>query len=270
MTVLDATTEAFTTAWADMIMVESAKVGITQQQADAIVANTVARHVHANQLVLDNTSESFTTEHADLIITNTSARHIHANHTILDATTEAFTVEQADEIVANTAKVGITQQQADAIVANTAKETNVTTDLSYTAAATEGTVVSSDGTDATIPAATRTLAGLLTAADQTFGGVKSFTGKMTEQVYNLTGTVIDPANGSIQYKVLSTNVTLTANFAEGQSVVLRLANGASYVVSYPTTTWVSGSAPKLTSNDVIVLWKEGATLYGSYVGSLVN
>ena len=44
---------------------------------------------------------------------------------------------------------------------------NVTTDLGYTTAATTGTVTSSDGTDATIPAATTTLAGLLTGADKT-------------------------------------------------------------------------------------------------------
>jgi hypothetical protein len=41
------------------------------------------------------------------------------------------------------------------------------TDLGYTAAASTGTVTSSDGTDATLPAATISLAGLLTGADKT-------------------------------------------------------------------------------------------------------
>jgi hypothetical protein len=54
-----------------------------------------------------------------------------------------------------------------AVTANTAKVTNVTTNLAYTTAASTGTVTSSDGTDATIPAATGALAGLLTGADKT-------------------------------------------------------------------------------------------------------
>jgi hypothetical protein len=54
-----------------------------------------------------------------------------------------------------------------AVTANTAKITNVTTDLGYNTAASTGTVTSSDGTNATLPAATTSLAGLLTGADKT-------------------------------------------------------------------------------------------------------
>ena len=54
-----------------------------------------------------------------------------------------------------------------AVTLNTAKVTNVTTNLAYTTAASTGTVTSSDGTDATLPAATITLAGLLTGVDKT-------------------------------------------------------------------------------------------------------
>ena len=43
---------------------------------------------------------------------------------------------------------------------------NVTTNLSYTTSATNGTVVCSDGTNAVIPAATATLAGLMVAVDK--------------------------------------------------------------------------------------------------------
>lgn len=52
------------------------------------------------------------------------------------------------------------------VAANTAKVSNVTTNLGYNTAATTGTVTSSDGTNATIPAATGSLAGLLTGADK--------------------------------------------------------------------------------------------------------
>ena len=60
----------------------------------------------------------------------------------------------------------INSTQNDAIALNTAKETNVDTDLSYTAAPAQGTVVSSDGTDAVLPLADATNAGLLSPAEK--------------------------------------------------------------------------------------------------------
>lgn len=97
----------------------------------------------------------------------------------------------------------------------------------------------------------------------------SITGSITEQVYNLTGTIINPANGTIQYKTVSANTTFTETLTAGQSVVLRLINGDAYTITYPTMAWVTATAPTLTSNCVLVLWKEQTTLYGAYIGSLV-
>ena len=96
------------------------------------------------------------------------------------------------------------------------------------------------------------------------------TGSITEDVYELIGTEINPVNGSIQYKVLTTATTFTETLVSGQSIILRLAGGNTHTVTWPTTTWVTGTAPTLTANDVIVLWKEQAVLYGSYVGTLVG
>ena len=96
------------------------------------------------------------------------------------------------------------------------------------------------------------------------------TGSITEDVYELIGTEINPVNGSIQYKVLTTATTFTETLVSGQSVILRLAGGNTHTVTWPTATWVRGTAPTLTANDVIVLWKEQAVLYGSYVGTLVG
>ena len=96
------------------------------------------------------------------------------------------------------------------------------------------------------------------------------TGSITEDVYELIGTAINPVNGSIQYKVLTTATTFTETLVSGQSVILRLAGGNTRIVTWPTVTWVRGTAPTLTANDVIVLWKEQAVLYGSYVGTLVG
>ena len=97
----------------------------------------------------------------------------------------------------------------------------------------------------------------------------AITGSVTEQVYNLTGTAINPANGTIQYKTVSANTTFTETLTSGQSVLLRLINASSYTITFPTITWVGAAAPELTANCVIVLWKEQATLYGAFVGSLV-
>jgi hypothetical protein len=96
--------------------------------------------------------------------------------------------------------------------------------------------------------------------------------EITETVYDLVGTSIDPANGTIQYKSLSANTTFTEALTSGQSVALRLENGASYTVTWPTITWVSASgnsAPTLTAKDVLVFWKISTTLYGAYAGSYV-
>ena len=97
----------------------------------------------------------------------------------------------------------------------------------------------------------------------------SITGSITEQVYNLTGTEINPTNGTIQYKTVSANTTFTETLTAGQSVILRLIGANSKTITFPTITWVGAAAPTLTANCAIVLWKEQSTLYGAFVGSLV-
>ena len=99
----------------------------------------------------------------------------------------------------------------------------------------------------------------------------SIIGSVTEQVYNLTGTVINPANGTIQYKTVSSNTTFTETLISGQSVLLRLINANKYTITFPTITWVGAvnPVPVLTANCAIALWKEQSTLYGAYIGTLV-
>ena len=97
----------------------------------------------------------------------------------------------------------------------------------------------------------------------------AITGSITEQVYNLTGTEINPANATIQYKTVSANTTFTETLTSGQSVLLRLIGANGKTITFPAMTWVGKTAPVLTANCVIVLWKEQTTLYGAYVGSLV-
>jgi len=94
----------------------------------------------------------------------------------------------------------------------------------------------------------------------------------TETVYALSGTAIDPANGTIQTKTLGSNTTFTESLADGQSVVLML-NPVTYTVTWPTMTWIntsgSGSAPTLeaSSTNVVIVWQVGSTVYGNWAGS---
>ena len=126
------------TSVTDAITLNTAKTGITSGQTSAITANTAKTGISSGQ--------------ASAITANTSKTGI--------------TSTQAGHITTNNAKTGITSAQASAITANTAKDTdvnhNVTTDLSVTANNSSLTVNSSDGDDASIPAATTSAWGAMT------------------------------------------------------------------------------------------------------------
>lgn len=93
-----------------------------------------------------------------------------------------------------------------------------------------------------------------------------------ETVYALSGTTpsIDPANGTIQTWTLSGVSTPTEAIENGQSVTLMINDGTAYTITWPTTTWVGGSAPTLPTSGyaVIVLWQVAGTLYGVHVGDV--
>ena len=130
--------------------------------------------------------------------------------------------------------------------------------------------IANGGTGAT------TLAG---ASIVTYTGTETLTNKTftgyTETVFALgtSGTInLNPANGTIQTCALTGNPTFTASFSSGQSLTLRLTNGSTYPVTWPTTVWVSSAgnvAPTLSNSATLVFWYIGSTLYGAYVGSFV-
>lgn len=97
-----------------------------------------------------------------------------------------------------------------------------------------------------------------------------FIGTPIEDTYTLTGTVIDPSNGSQQYVNLTGNVTYTETLVDGQGVELIFDGAATYVVTLPTITWITSKgniAPIFNgTKDTLTLWKQGSTLYGSVVG----
>lgn len=98
--------------------------------------------------------------------------------------------------------------------------------------------------------------------------------ELTETEYSLTGTVIDPANGTVQYKTLAANWTLVAgdvsNISDGQSVMLMIDDGAGHTINWSSlVTWVRGSAPTLgvTGWNVIFIWSTNGTLFGNHIGA---
>ena len=100
-------------------------------------------------------------------------------------------------------------------------------------------------------------------------GTASFQGGINEKQYSLTGTVINPSNGTIQYKTLSANTTFTESLADGEFVTLMIDDGTGFTVTWPTTTWVGGSAPTLATSgyNVIHLWHINGVLYGAFIGT---
>ena len=107
---------------------------------------------------------------------------------------------------------------------------------------------------------------VVTSQDNTWEGHQTFKA-VTETVDLNATTSITNANGTILVFNLTGNVSLTDNLLSGQTVTVHILNGSSYSVSFPMTSWVSGSAPTLTTSDVITFWKVGTTLYANYIGS---
>ena len=115
--------------------------------------------------------------------------------------------------------------------------------------------------------------GLVLHTNNVGGIAHSFTAEQTfketkNTQYNLVGTSIDPANGYYQYVTLASSVTFTYALEDGQSVLLFIQDGTGYLANWPTTSWVGGSAPTLstTLTTIIELWQVNGTIYGSQVG----
>jgi hypothetical protein len=121
-----------------------------------------------------------------------------------------------------------------------------------------------------LPLSGGTLTGALSGTSLTLTGAASFGAEVVETTYNLTGTALDPTNGTIQYKTLSANTTFTDSLAAGESITLMIDDGTAYTITWPTMQWAGGSAPTLATSgySVVVLWKVGTTLYGAYIGDM--
>jgi len=189
---------ATTSAWGAMtdeqaaaVIANTSKTGITSGQASAITANTAKTGISSGQ--------------ASAITANTAKTGI--------------TSGQASAITANTAKTGISAANISAIEANTAKATdvnhNVTTNLSCASSTTSRVIASSDGTDATIPVATTSVSGVMSAAQ-----VTTLNGKAPKASPTFTG------NPSAPTQTAGNNTTRLATTAFVSTAVSNLVGGA--------------------------------------------
>ena len=121
-----------------------------------------------------NVAGVITPSMVDAITANT-AKATDVNHNVTtnlaaDAGEDSVTIKSSDGTdatisSATTSAAGImTKTLFDALKANTAKTSNVTTNLSITGTTGARTIVSSDGTDAIIPIATTSVAGVMSKA----------------------------------------------------------------------------------------------------------
>lgn len=232
---------ALDTTVQDEITLNTAKTGITAQQASDITTNnakvsdqTVVLTEGAN-VTITGTYPSFTIASDDVVGAVTSVNG-DAGVVVLDTAdiaentnlyyTEARVTANA-EVTANTAKTGITTQQASDITDNNAKLTNVTTDLSITGTTDARTIVSSDGTDAITPDTLVVATGVMSKA--IFDEHVLNNAKVTNATHtgDVTGdgflTLVD--DKVITSKILDANVT-TAKIADVNVTTAKLANGA--------------------------------------------
>ena len=95
-----------------------------------------------------------------------------------------------------------------------------------------------------------------------------------ETVFALSGTTpaIDPTAGTIATWTLSgaSTPTFGAGWAEGESILLMIDDGAGNTITWPTMQWAGGTEPTLptTGYAVVTLFKVGATFYGTSAGDM--
>ena len=110
------------------------------------------------------------------------------------------------------------------------------------------------------------------ATSGSYGDLSGIADDLELKRYNETvatgSATLDRADGGIQTFTMTANITLAVTIAAGEALTFHLSAGDTYTVTWPTITWVGGSAPVLTAADVIEFWKVGSTLYGAYVGAV--
>jgi len=174
-----------TTQQASDITANNAKVGITTQQAADIVTNNAKVGIttqQASDITTNNAKVGITTTQADAITANTAKIGIttdQANAITANTAKVGITTQQASDITTNNAKVGITTQQASDIATNNAKVGITTTQANNIT--TNNAKISFDSTSST------KLAGIETGAEvNTVDSVNGQTGAVSLSTSNVS------------------------------------------------------------------------------------
>lgn len=148
--------------------------------------------------------------------------------------TEFFSAAPTSNVAATSSNHLVRKGEMDAAIASGGGGGGSGGDLGYTAAATNGTVTNTGGTDATLPAATTTNAGLLTGADKTkLDGVESL------------ADVTDTANVTSAGAVMDSELT---DEAAVKAIDQGLATGDDVEFSKITTSAVGSIVPFYFAN----------------------
>jgi hypothetical protein len=204
-----------------------------------------------------------------ITVTNTQP-HIPTNLTYTSAastgTVNSSTGTNATLPAATTSIAGLLtsadKTKLDGIAAGA--QVNVATNLGYTSAASTGTVTSSTGTNATLPAATASIAGLLTSADKTkLDGIQA--GAQVNVATNLSVTGGTTAGPTINSST-GTNATLPTASGTASGVVTTNAQTFAGVKTFSSTITgsVSGNAGTATT------LQTGRTINGTSFNGSVN
>ena len=203
----------------------------------------------------------------NVVVTNTAGT---------DATIAAATTSLAGVMTA------ADKTKLDGIAAGA--QVNVATNLTYSTASTTGTVNSSTGTNATIPAATTSLAGLMTGADKTklngiATGATANTGTVTSVALSAgTGISVSgspiTSSGTITVTNSAPNVTTNISTTHAaSSVTVNSSDGTNGTINAATTslagvmtsadkTKLNGIATGATANTGTVTSVSGTGSYG--------
>lgn len=207
----------------DQIQANAAKTGISSSQTTKLghisVSQAVDLDTMESNIATNNSKTGITSSQASAITANTAKTGISgAQATKLEFITVASDINLgtiASNVAENNGKTGITSAQASAITANTAKSTNVSTNLGITGSSAARVITSSDGTNATIPVATTSVSGVMSASQ-----VTTLNSRAPLASPALTGTPTAPTAAS------NTNTTQVATTAYVQTEISDLINGA--------------------------------------------
>ena len=193
-------------------------------------------------------------------LTNLGVTSTAAELNLLDGSTAGTIANSKGVIYGASGEVNATTLQiAGTSITSTAAELNILDGVTATTAELNYNDITTLGTSE---------ASKVVTADAN-GDVK-FSNAIVETVYALTGTALDPNNGTVQTKTISANTTFTDSLSAGESMSLHLTGASSYTITWPTISWITGSgdaAPILTAADTVVLFKISTTLYGVWIGS---